>query len=125
MEPIREEVIINGPSEEDRNYAMLLHLSQLAGYLIPLAGLIVPLVMWLIKRDTNPYIDANGKVVFNWIISAFIYGVISVILMVILVGFAMVFALAICHVVFAIIGAIRAKDGIVQDYPLTIKFFKI
>ncbi|WP_034731426.1 DUF4870 domain-containing protein [Pseudidiomarina atlantica] len=125
MEPIREEVVLNGPSEDDRNYAMLLHLSQLAGYLIPFAGLIVPLVMWLVKRDTNPYIDANGKVVFNWIISAFIYGVVSVILMFILIGFAMAFALAICHVVFAIIGAIRAKDGIVQDYPLTIKFFKI
>lgn len=125
MEPIREEVVLNGPSEDDRNYAMLLHLSQLAGYLIPFAGLIIPLVMWLVKRDTNPYIDANGKVVFNWIISAFIYGVVSVILMFILIGFAMAFALAICHVVFAIIGAIRAKDGIVQDYPLTIKFFKI
>jgi uncharacterized Tic20 family protein len=125
MEPIREEVVLNGPSEDDRNYAMLLHLSQLAGYLIPFAGLIIPLVMWLVKRDTNPFIDANGKVVFNWIISAFIYGVVSVILMFILIGFAMAFALAICHVVFAIIGAIRAKDGIVQDYPLTIKFFKI
>ncbi|CAB0151074.1 hypothetical protein PSI9734_01489 [Pseudidiomarina piscicola] len=125
MEPVQETTVISGPSKEDRTYAMLLHLSQFAGYLIPFAGLIVPLVMWLLKKDENPYIDAQGKVVFNWIISAFIWGVICVILSFIVIGIFLLIALGICHVVFAIIGAIRANDGVIQDYPLTIKFFKV
>lgn len=74
MEPVQETTVITGPSQEDRTYAMLLHLSQFTGYLIPFAGLLVPLVMWLMKKDTNPYIDAHGKVVFNWILSALIWG---------------------------------------------------
>ncbi|MDN7124371.1 DUF4870 domain-containing protein [Pseudidiomarina sp. 1APP75-32.1] len=125
MEPVQETTVITGPSQEDRTYAMLLHLSQFAGYLIPFAGLIVPLVMWLSKKDTNPYIDAHGKVVFNWIISAFIWGIISVILSFVVIGIFLLIALGICHIIFAIMGAIRANDGIVQNYPLTIKFFKV
>ncbi|RUO53071.1 hypothetical protein CWI69_08580 [Pseudidiomarina halophila] len=125
MEPVQETTVITGPSQEDRTYAMLLHLSQFTGYLIPFAGLLVPLVMWLMKKDTNPYIDAHGKVVFNWILSALIWGVIGVILSFVVIGIFLLIALAICHIIFAIVGAIRANDGIVRNYPLTIKFFKV
>ncbi|RUO62516.1 DUF4870 domain-containing protein [Pseudidiomarina insulisalsae] len=124
MEPVQETTVITGPSKEERTFAMLLHLSQLLGYIAPLAGFIAPIVMWLLKRDESAYIDANGKVVFNWLISAFIWGVISVILSFIVIGVFMLFALAICHIIFAIMGAIRANDGIVRHYPLTIKFFR-
>ena len=95
------------------------------GYIIPFAGFIAPLVMWLIKKDESAYIDAHGKVVFNWIISAFIWGIIGFILVFIGIGILILIALAICHIVFAIVGAIRANDGVIQNYPLTIKFFNV
>lgn len=125
MENVQETTVITGPNNEERTYAMLLHLSQFLGYLIPFAGFIAPLVMWMLKKDESAYIDAHGKVVFNWIISAFIWGIIGAILTLVLVGVFILIALAICHIVFAIVGAIRANDGIVQNYPLTIKFFTI
>lgn len=125
MESVQETTVIMGPSKDERTYAMLLHLSQFLGYIIPFAGFIVPLVMWLVKRDESAYIDAHGKVVFNWMISAFIWGFISFILAFVMIGIFMLIALGICHIVFAIIGAIRANDGIIQNYPLTIKFFRV
>lgn len=125
MENVQETTVITGPSKDERTFAMLLHLSQFLGYIIPFAGFIAPLVMWLIKKDESAYIDAHGKVVFNWIISAFIWGVIGAILVFVVVGVFLLIALAICHIVFAIVGAIRANDGIIQNYPLTIKFFHV
>ncbi|WP_258807382.1 DUF4870 domain-containing protein [Pseudidiomarina sp. CB1] len=125
MENVQETTVITGPSKDERTFAMLLHLSQFLGYIIPFAGFIAPLVMWLIKKDESAYIDAHGKVVFNWIISAFIWGIIGVILVFVGIGILILIALGICHIVFAIIGAIRANDGIIQNYPLTIKFFRV
>ena len=125
MENVQETTVITGPSKDERTFAMLLHLSQFLGYIIPFAGFIAPLVMWLIKKDESAYIDAHGKVVFNWIISAFIWGIIGFILVFIGIGILILIALAICHIVFAIVGAIRANDGVIQNSPLTIKFFNV
>lgn len=59
-----------------KQWAMFLHFSILAGFVIPIAGLIVPIIIWQIKKTELPEIDAHGKVVANWIISAIIYGVV-------------------------------------------------
>lgn len=109
---------------DSRTYAMLLHFSQLCGFVAPVFGWVVPVVLWLIKRD-DPYIDQQGKVVFNWILSSFIYFVISLILIAVVIGVFMLMALAIVSVIFIVIGAVRAKDGVIQNYPLSIPFFSV
>ena len=35
----------------DRTLAMLTHLSGLAGYIIPLGGILVPVIIWFVKKD--------------------------------------------------------------------------
>src|SRR5688500_13514948 len=71
---------------ETRQWAMFIHLSQFMGFLIPFAGLIVPIVLWQIKKTDLPGVDAHGKVVTNWIISEVIYGIISFVLVFVLIG---------------------------------------
>ena len=66
--------------KEARQMAMFLHLSVLAGFIVPFAGLIVPILIWQMKKDELPLIDVHGKNVVNWIISALIYTVICFIL---------------------------------------------
>ena len=61
--------------KETRNWAMFLHLSLLSGFLIPFAGLIAPIVIWQLKKEEMPEIDAHGKMVANFILSMLIYGV--------------------------------------------------
>jgi uncharacterized protein len=110
--------------QQTRQWAMFLHLSQLASFLVPLAGLIVPILIWQIKKTELPGIDVHGKIVVNWIISEILYGIVSFILLFVLVGFPLLMALVILAIVFPIIGGIKANNGEVWKYPLSIPFFK-
>ena len=112
----------NRISDSEKQYAMFIHISQFAGVIIPGLGWILPLVLWLTKKDTSSYIDANGKIAMNWIISCFLYAIGATILTFILIGIPLLIALGICSLIFTIIGAIRANDGILWPYPLSIKF---
>lgn len=103
---------------------MLMHFSQLCGFLLPMCGWVAPLVMWLIRRE-DPYIDQQGKVVFNWVISSFIYFVVCFILIFVLIGFLLLPLLALLSIIFTIVGALRANDGVIQNYPMSIPFFRI
>lgn len=109
---------------ETRQWAMFLHLSLLAGLLVPGAGFVLPIVLWQIKKDELPGIDAHGKVVANWLISALIYGVASGILCFLLVGIPLLAILGLLSLIFPIIGGIKANEGIVWKYPLSIRFFE-
>ena len=109
--------------QETRQWATFLHLSLLAGLVVPGAGFVLPIVLWQIKKNELPGIDAHGKVVANWIISALIYGVISGMLVFVLVGFPLLGILGLLTLIFPIIGAIKANEGELWVYPLSIRVF--
>jgi uncharacterized Tic20 family protein len=111
--------------DKDTNtWALIMHLSLLAGFLVPFAGLIAPLAIYLIKKNDLPGLVPHGHVVFNWIISVIIYAVVGAILTIVLIGVPILIALAIISIIFPIIGAIKASDGTVWRYPLSIEIFK-
>lgn len=110
--------------KETNTWALIMHLSLLAGFLVPLAGLIAPIVIYLIKKDALPGLVAHGHVIFNWIISVVVYAIIGGILTIVLIGVPILLALAIVAVIFPIVGAIKASDGLVWRYPLSIQVFK-
>jgi uncharacterized protein len=109
---------------EVKSYCMLMHLSQLLSFVIPFAGLVMPIVMWSVNKDKNPLIDANGKVLMNWIISSLIYGVACGLLILVVIGIPLFIALLICELVFCIIGGVKANNGEVWKYPMSIAFLK-
>ena len=123
QEPISSQEVV-GQDKETNTWAMILHLSLLAGLIVPFAGLIAPIVIFLVKKDTMPGIVPHAHVVFNWMISALIYAVVSAILVFIVIGLLGLLAVAILSIVFPIIGGIKASDGEVWPYPLSIQFFK-
>jgi hypothetical protein len=53
-------------------YCMFIHFSQLFGYMIPILGLVVPVVLWQIKKGESELIDKNGKNVINWLLTSLI-----------------------------------------------------
>jgi uncharacterized Tic20 family protein len=65
----------------------------------------------------------HGKIVANWIISLLIYFPACVVASVILIGIPALIALLIVAVIFPIIGGIKASNGEVWKYPLSIQFF--
>jgi len=117
-------VAVENSSKEARQWAMFLHFSLLAGFVIPFAGLIAPIVIWQVKKEEFPEITAHAYVIFNWLLSALIYGVVSLILVIVLIGIVGLWAIGLMTVVYAIIGGIKANDGELWVYPLSIQFFK-
>ena len=110
---------------------MLAHLSALVGLLVPIGNIIGPLVVWLLKRDQSGEIDEHGKESVNFQISMFIYiavlSVVAFILMFVLIGFLLIPVIALlclADVVFVIIASIKANDGQMYRYPLTIRLVK-
>jgi len=103
---------------EDKKWAVILHLSPIAGYIIPLAGFVVPLVLWLLKRTESEYLDHQGKEVINFLISFTTYFIICVPLMLILIGFALMFVLGLGAVVLTVIAAVKTSEGKDFRYPL-------
>ena len=116
--------IVDNKTEETRQWAVLLHLSTLLGFIVPILGFVVPIIIWQWKKTELPAIDAHGKVVANAIISYVIWGAISIPLCIFLIGFVLLWILGVLAVIFPIIAALKARDGIIWDYPLTIKFFR-
>lgn len=110
--------------EGARSWGMWLHLSQFAGYLIPLAGFIVPILIWLLKKESVPGLDAHGKQVINWMISHVIYVCGAGLLCLVLVGIPLLMLLGLLGLIFPIIGAIKASEGTVWKYPLSIRFLR-
>jgi uncharacterized protein len=109
---------------QSKQMGMFLHLSQLLNLLIPVAGIVAPIVLWQIKKDEIAGLDAHGKMIVNWMISCLIYIAISTVLAFVLVGFIGLFAIAVMGLVFPIIGGVKANNGELWEYPLTIKFLK-
>jgi hypothetical protein len=69
-------------------------------------------------------LDAHGKVVLNWVLSALIYFLVAALLTLIVIGIPALIALVMLVVVFPIIGGVKAGNGELWQYPLSIGFLK-
>ncbi|MEC7118370.1 MAG: DUF4870 domain-containing protein [Pseudomonadota bacterium] len=112
-----------GTPDQIRQWALILHLSQYAGLLVPFANLIAPVIIWQLKKNEMPELDQHGKNVVNWNLSLLIYAAISAVLMLILVGFLFLAILGILFLIFPLIASVKANEGTVWQYPLSIRFF--
>jgi uncharacterized Tic20 family protein len=111
-------------SNDDRNWAMAVHLSAFAGHLFPFAHIIAPLVIWLLRRDTSAFVDDQGKESVNAQITFTIYAAIAVVLFFVVIGFPLFAGLYIANFVLVIIAAIAAHDGKVYRYPFILRLVK-
>ena len=105
---------------DTRNWATLSHLSGFVVFLgIPSA--LGPLVMWLLRRD-DPYAEYHAKEALNFNISFMIYGVVSAVAIVLLVGLILLPVVVISWFVLTIKAAIATSNGDYYRYPMTMRF---
>ncbi len=110
------------PNQDIRSWAMLAHLSALSGYLIPFGHVIGPIIIWSFKREADPFIDTQGKEAINFQISITVYAVILGVLSILLIGLILLPVLFLVHLIFIVIASVKANQGEVYRYPLTIRF---
>lgn len=113
------------PADDDqsRMWATFVHLSALSALLgIPLGHILGPLILWLIKKDEMPFVNAHGKEALNFGITFTIYALIAGATICIFIGFVLLPIVIIFWIIFAIIAAVAANKGEMYHYPLTIRF---
>jgi uncharacterized Tic20 family protein len=110
-------------SSNIRTWCVLCHASALLGLFFHFLGHIFgPLIVWLLKRGDGPEIDAHGKESLNFQLSMLIYDAVAVILCFVLIGIPILLLLWVLNTVLVIIASIKASDGELYRYPLTIRF---
>jgi uncharacterized protein len=109
-------------TQDAKNWAMFCHLGGLAAFVGPgIANIVVPVVVWILKRPEHPYIDDQGKEAINFQITMSIAFLICVPLFFVVIGFFLAPLVAIFHLVFTIIGAVKASNGEWYRYPIAIR----
>jgi uncharacterized Tic20 family protein len=111
--------------KEDRQTLVLTHLSQLLDFVTGFGGFIVPLVIWMTKKDEIYDMDAHGKAIINFQLSMLIYAIICIPLSFLLgLGIFGLIVIGICNLIFPILNAIKVNNGESINYPLSIQFLK-
>ena len=109
--------------EEEKNWAVAIHLASFAGYIgIPFGHILGPLILWLVKKDSSPFLDEVGKETVNYNISIILWFILCIPLCFILIGIPMLIGLAIMDIIVTIMAAVAASNGQQYKYPLTIRF---
>ena len=106
---------------EDRGLATMTHLSGLAGYIIPFGGVLVPIIIWLVKKDSL-IISAIARQAILLNVVVFCLIIVSVVVMftVILAPVAILFMvlLGLAAIALPIVGAVKASSGVYYRYPV-------
>ena len=124
------------PSAPERQWAMFAHLSIVLGGLITsgwagnLGYFIGPLVIWLVKKDTMPFVADQAKEALNFAITVSLACLALLILTLLTLGIGLLvtapllIAIAIVSLVLVVIAAIKANDGIAYRDPFALRLIK-
>ena len=100
---------------DEHTFLMLMHLSQLTGF-------VLPLVMWLTNKE-NPLINRHGENIANFMISMYIFAMIALFMCLFLIGYLVLPVLAVLQLVYIIRIAMDADKCIYTEYPFCFKIF--
>ena len=106
---------------EERGLAAITHLSGLAGYIIPFGGVLVPIIIWMVKKDSAIISSIAKQAILLNVIAFLMIGVlVAFALTIILIPVAIVggIVLGIGAIALPIIGAIKASEGTYFKYPI-------
>lgn len=117
-------IVSSEPSDKpadsnDKLWIVLSHLSPFLG-----VGFILPLIIWLVKKDSSELVAYHAKEALNFHITVFIYAVICWLAMFLLIGFVLLPILALASLVLIIIAAVKSAGGERYRYPFTIRLIK-
>lgn len=114
-------------SSDERTWALIGHLSAFSAFVTLIGGILGPLIVWLVKRDTLPFAAAQAKEALNFNITVAIAFVALGVFTIMTFGIGVVLAwpigvaLFIAWVVLTIVAAIKANEGVAYRYPFTLR----
>ena len=126
---------ISVPNAQEKQWALFAHLSAIlgaivTGHIFGIGCFLGPLVIWLVKRDTMPFVADQGKEALNFNITLAIVGAALFLLILLTFGLGLILAIpvgavvALGWLVFVVIAAIKASEGVAYRYPITLRLVK-
>lgn len=120
---------LDNPKEETikKKWLLLLHATPLLGVFIPLCNVLIPLFLWIHKRDDNPIYNEHGVKVINFQITALLLAIVSFVSLVTIEKwgffiFILTVPICIAIVIFNVIYVVQKEKCY---YPLAIPFLSI
>jgi uncharacterized Tic20 family protein len=119
-----------------RQWGMFAHLSALLGGLITtgwagsLGCFIGPLIIWLAKKETMPFVDDQGKEALNFNLTIAIVFFLLLLLSIATFGIGLLIAIpgwfivGIYWLVMTIVASIKANEGVAYRYPFCLRLIK-
>jgi len=101
---------------DEKLWATLIHVGGIFFSFVP------ALVGYLVLKDKGPFIRLHTATALNFQITMAIAYVVGWILTIIFIGFIILAAVSVLIIVFSIIAAVKANQGLAYQYPLAIKF---
>ena len=108
----------------DRQWILLAHLGTLLGYSIVLGNFLVPLFIWLSKKEEAPEVGDHAKESLNFQLSLTLYLLLSIPLIFVGIGVALIIVIVLLNVVLVIQAALEADKGRLFRYPLNLRLIK-
>jgi uncharacterized Tic20 family protein len=106
------------PDKDSKMMGMLAHLLSI------FLGFLGPLIIWLIKKDTSPFVDDQGKEALNFQLVMLIAWLVGGATACFGIGLIVIFGAWLCTIIFGILGALEANKGNAYRYPFNIRFVK-
>lgn len=107
------------PRTEDKIWSILSHVSILIGF-----GIILPLVIFLVKKDESPEVRHHAAQALNFHICVILYTILCIPMVLVVIGIPLLILIGFGALVLTIVAAIRASEGRAYQYPLTIQFVR-
>jgi uncharacterized Tic20 family protein len=104
------------PTQDEKNLGLIMHVLSLVGF-----SLIGPLIVWLVKKDESPFINAQGRELLNFQLSFLIYAIVCIPLCFVLIGIPLLIIVGLASFILTIIGLVKATEGKIYRFPVTIK----
>ncbi|HEP8701179.1 TPA: DUF4870 domain-containing protein, partial [Pseudomonas aeruginosa] len=120
MNDVSEEVAVT-PGQEARQWAMFCHFAAFIGLVFPFGSLLGPLIVWQLKRESDPFVDAQGKEALNFQITVALAMFVSFLLMLVVIGFFLLGLVCLAALVLTIIAGIKANEGKAYRYPFCLR----
>jgi len=104
-------------SQDTKNLALLLWLGTI------FFGFIPSLVLYLVKKD-DAYLLDQSREALNWSITVVLGMLAGFLLAIILIGILVIWVVAICNLVFCIMGVIATSSGKPFRVPFALRLIK-
>lgn len=131
---INAEDILDYGKQTDNNYLLFFHLSVLSFLVIPLGNIIIPMILWLTKKEKVIGLKKAGANLLNYQIVWTVFSTLSIMSFAYLkimhidhfiTAFYLFIGLQILNIILPIYFTIKSKEGdIEKKYPVILRLIK-